>query len=222
MQLTTDAIRSLARCNPGTKWATHAQGKPFLVEVNPAQVVFLVSTGKRRPMSNADIDRFCDSYNASKSLKPGDYVGVTHNASYLLTMVRGVLSSSGDRPLIASDLDAPSPERALAWTFRVVRDTQLAKRVKSLHDDVCQICGGTIELGNDDRYSEAHHVRPLGGGNDGRDVLGNLLCVCPNCHARCDLGAIPLELSTLRSVDGHRVDPMNIDYHNQLHGFPKR
>ena len=91
----------------------------------------------------------------------------------------------------------------------------MAREVKRLHDWKCQICGSTILLPDDTRYAEAHHIRPLGGEHQGEDASGNVLCLCPNHHAECDLGVRPLALERLAHVPGHTVDPANIDYHNR-------
>ena len=40
------------------------------------------------------------------------------------------------------------------------------------------------------------------------------LCLCPNHHAWCDLGAIRLDLAKLRRVDEHDIGREFIDYHN--------
>lgn len=62
------------------------------------------------------------------------------------------------------------------------------------------------------KYAESHHVKPLGkGGLDRRD---NIVCLCPNCHAKCDLGAIRLTLEMFKLVPGHSIDVGNIDFHN--------
>jgi len=113
----------------------------------------------------------------------------------------------------ASDL-AEAPRRVATTISRIVRDTVLANRVKALHNYECQICGHTITLADGSRYAEGHHVRPLGAPHDGPDVLGNILCLCPNHHAACDLGAISLDSQKLRWNEAHQMDQKFIEYHN--------
>ena len=115
----------------------------------------------------------------------------------------------------ASDVADVKPERAATTTYRILRDTALARRVKVLHKYQCQICGHTIMLADGSRYAEAHHIKPLGSPHDGFDIIGNILCLCPNHHAECDLGAVKLSMSALRFVDGHKVAPEFVDYHNK-------
>jgi len=115
----------------------------------------------------------------------------------------------------ASDVADVQPERVATTTYRILRDTALARSVKMMHNYECQICGETIVLSDDSRYAEAHHMRPLGNPHDGPDTIGNILCLCPNHHAECDLGAIILSYSSLRHVDGHAVSKRYIEYHNR-------
>jgi hypothetical protein len=140
----------------------------------------------------------------------GDSVSTTPPSS-----VDGAISSHWQ----ASDIDTAPPNRVQTTVSRIVRDTALSSLVKQLHNYECQICGHTIVLPDGSRYAEAHHVQPLGSPHDGPDVIQNILCLCPNDHAVCDLGAIRLSLDKLRTVKGHSVTQRYIDYHNQhIHG----
>lgn len=115
----------------------------------------------------------------------------------------------------ASDVAGAPPERAATTTYRILRDTAKARSVKAMHNFECQVCGDTIVLPDDSRYAEAHHIKPLGNPHGGRDIIGNILCLCPNHHAKCDLGAIILSYSSLRHADGHGVNKRYIEYHNR-------
>jgi hypothetical protein len=114
---------------------------------------------------------------------------------------------------LAYDLEAPPAGRVKTTISRIIRDTQLANRVKVLHDYECQICGETMVLHDGSRYAEGHHIRPLGSPHDGPDVVENIICLCPNHHAACDLGAILLV--DLRTRREHHIGQQYIDYHNQ-------
>lgn len=114
----------------------------------------------------------------------------------------------------AQDLGSDIPKRVLVSTYRVLRDTELARTVKRLHDHRCQICRQTIELPDGSRYAEAHHIRPLGKPHIGPDRMENVLCLCPNHHAECDLGLRILSHDTLQTVAGHEVGSQFIEYHN--------
>ena len=83
------------------------------------------------------------------------------------------ISGTAANPSRPADLDPPA--RVVATTYRILRDTAAARRLKADHDDRCQICGATIELPDGARYSVAHHIRPLGRPHDGPDIRENMV-----------------------------------------------
>lgn len=111
-------------------------------------------------------------------------------------------------------IDIDPPGRVAATTYRILRDTAEARRLKADHDYRCQICDATIELPDGTRYAEAHHIRPLGRPHNGPDLRENMIVLCPNHHAMCDYGVIRLSLPALRRIDNHVVGPAFIAYHN--------
>lgn len=116
----------------------------------------------------------------------------------------------------ASDIEPPSaPERFLTETYRVLRDTELARKIKALHKNICQLCGETVTLKDGATYAEAHHIKPLGTPHDGPDVAENIVVLCPNHHVMLDYGAITLNVKHLRSIQGHKIASAYIAYHNE-------
>ncbi|MGY3414061.1 putative HNH restriction endonuclease [Bacillus mycoides] len=113
----------------------------------------------------------------------------------------------------ATDIAAP-PKKFKIEVNRIIRDTNLTRDLKRLHKHTCQICGERLELSQDKHYSEAHHIKPLGSPHDGPDIRENIIVLCPNHHALCDYGAIPLNHSTLKNVKVHNISKEFIDYHN--------
>ena len=120
----------------------------------------------------------------------------------------------------------PSP-RAETTVQRIVRNTEISRRVKELHDYTCQICGTRIEIAPG-AYAEGAHIRPLGRPHDRPDAEGNILCLCPNDHVRFEYGAIEVEddlqiretatgrtLGVLTTVEGHNVDVAQLVYHRE-------
>jgi hypothetical protein len=128
----------------------------------------------------------------------------------------GLRSYIRDTPL-AVDLPAgvDQPGRTATLTYRVLRDTTLARKIKLLHRDHCQICGLALELPDGATYSEAHHIIPLGQPHNGPDVAGNILVVCPNHHAQCDFGALRLDREGIRAELGHEISDESLRYHNE-------
>ncbi len=116
----------------------------------------------------------------------------------------------------ASDLDLPSaPDRLLIETYRILRDTNLSRKIKALHKNICQLCGQTVTLKDGQTYSEAHHIIPLGSPHNGPDAAENIVVLCPNHHVMFDYGAVPLEVHKLRSIQGHIIGKEYAAYHNE-------
>jgi len=116
---------------------------------------------------------------------------------------------------IAKDIDEPDPaSRSMISVYRILRDSDLARRIKLLHGNRCQICGKTIRIGNRD-YSEAHHIQPLGKPHNGPDIAGNIIVLCPDHHVQCDFGGIRLNLDEIRQHSAHRIEAKYVDYHNR-------
>lgn len=130
--------------------------------------------------------------------------------------VWGLRAMVKDSP-VATDILAgnETPGRVEQRTYRVLRDTRLARQIKLLHRDRCQLCGQTLQISEGMTYSEAHHIVPLGNKHNGPDIAGNIIVLCPNHHALCDFGAIPLNRSDIRTLDGHDISDESLEYHNK-------
>ncbi len=114
---------------------------------------------------------------------------------------------------------------------RLIRDTAAVKRIKNLYGGECQLCGLRLTGPDGKPYSEGAHIRPLGKPHRGPDVEPNILCLCPNCHVRLDIGAITVDedwsiiarpdlvgaglLPKLNVRHGHRVHQEYIRYHRE-------
>lgn len=111
------------------------------------------------------------------------------------------------------EADAKQPDRAVQTTYRILRDTEMARRLKALHSNRCQICGESMCLPQGP-YSEAHHIQPLGTPHNGPDVPENILVLCPNHHVMCDYGALPLTADMVTPAPHHKIAQVYLDYHN--------
>ena len=96
------------------------------------------------------------------------------------------------RPLPADVEEPGATERRLVMSERIVRDANLAARIKKLYGFSCQVCGESLPS-PDGPYAEAAHIRPLGAPDDGPDVEENLLCLCPNHHKLLDNGGLVVD-----------------------------
>ncbi|MER5952366.1 HNH endonuclease [Streptomyces sp. NPDC001893] len=143
----------------------------------------------------------------------------------------GYESASGI-PDDIEDLEGESgpAARRTATLSRIVRDTELAARVKQLHDDRCQVCGLQLPT-RFGTYSEAAHIRGLGRPHQGPDKLSNLLVLCPNHHVQFDALAIYIDargtvrtatddspIGELRRQPAHHIHEAHLRYHRALCG----
>jgi len=125
---------------------------------------------------------------------------------------------------------ATSPGTKTVVTQRVIRDTKVTAAVKAMYDNACQFCGTRLAT-RDGHYSEGAHVRPLGKPHHGPDVMGNILCLCPNHHAAFDKGGIYVDddlnvrhpdgtrIGSLELHDQHELDSNSFSYHRAHHGL---
>ena len=106
------------------------------------------------------------------------------------------------------------PDRKRQETYRILRDTKLAREIKLLNRHRCQLCDSSIILTDGKNYSEAHHIKPLGRPHNGPDIAGNIIVLCPNHHVMLDYGAIKLNSGDFKINNGHTISTEFIKYHN--------
>lgn len=157
------------------------------------------------------IQEHCPKYRKYKGItrfeKVGNIYRLSRSQKPITTPSQAMPESHTPR---AVDIEDPNqPERVRQETYRILRDTALARTVKESHKYRCQICGETLRVGDSTPYAEAHHIVPLGTPHNGPDIRGNILCVCPNDHVLLDYGAIWLDETRL-----HGIDKKFINYHN--------
>ena len=164
--------------------------------------------------ASAVATRACYTCRPDEHLHDAPSLDVYELALYEITE-RALPFSQKNVPATASPSPASSPvlpERLNVMRLEYARDPSLARQVKKLYHGACQVCGHRILLPGNLPYAEAHHIRPLK--DRGSDDLGNLLCVCPNCHVELDYRAKPIHLSALRILADHHLLDANVDYHN--------
>ena len=123
---------------------------------------------------------------------------------------------------VAKMNDDPPPAATEAVT-RFVRDVDEVQWLKDKYKDECQVCGRSIQITPDRRYSEVHHLRPLA--EDGSDGFENMLVLCPTHHVEFDYAAIGVScdgsgvidrtgkaLCNLVFVPSHRLSRENIRF----------
>ena len=107
------------------------------------------------------------------------------------------------------------------------RNQSLTRQLKGFYENSCQICNNQLDIGDDEFYSEVHHIQPLGKHN-GPDIIENMIVLCPNHHIMFDKGSITVDLNTCKvfhvnkkhEINGksinlqHKIDPQYIKYYN--------
>jgi putative restriction endonuclease len=165
--------------------------------------------------------------------------GIRYAGLYLVTDHKVVTGSQGfkvilfrlDRlpeqePYESNAQPTVDPVYATTTVSRRVRDSAMARKVKSLYNHECQICGVTLVTNTGLRYSEGAHVRPLGKPHLGTDVASNLLCLCPNHHTLLDVGGLAISdeyavsftptmapFAELQFKQWHVMEVSNVQYH---------
>ena len=113
-------------------------------------------------------------------------------------------------------------------TSSVDRNPALPSWIKTLYKDQCQLCMCTLTVPAL-TFSHGAHIQGLGHPHNGKDLVDNMLCLCPNCHIRLDYGAIYIQDDCLTAQDvitgstsklhvhpAHSLDLPSIQYH-RLH-----
>ena len=151
-------------------------------------------------------------------------------------VVRFRLERLPDQELLITSIPSQIDPAFLTTTVsRRVRDSAVARLVKSMYGDRCQICRSSITGYGNRTYSEGAHVRPLGRPHVGDDALDNLLCLCPNHHTQLDIGGMVIQddftvaytrnlevFASLRFDRDHSVRVSNVRYQRELWIPPER
>jgi hypothetical protein len=85
---TVDELLAFARSLEGELLETLHHARPFRVAVVGGNLRITPGSGKPRTTTRSKIDGVLNELRASGSFQPGDYVKLTHNASYVLALVR--------------------------------------------------------------------------------------------------------------------------------------
>lgn len=81
-----------------------------------------------------------------------------------------------------------NPDRRDRRFRALMRDQTNVDWIKNCYDNTCQVC--RIQLITDaGPISIGAHIQGLGKPHNGPDVVENMLCLCPNCHAIFDSGS---------------------------------
>lgn len=153
----------------------------------------------------------------SDLIKVADGKPLSSEYRYGYVIVEALPDAAPSGAQTAADVgQLPKPLRRANIVSRIVRDSALVRSLKALHADRCQICGIVLRAADGSRYSEGHHLRPLGGDHAGPDVAENIIIVCPNDHALLDLGWIRVDPATLSGTEIRQIGAEYVTYHNDV------
>lgn len=96
IQVNADELRDYVRAQNDGKLTLYTldQRKEFTVSSGGPGLVFTVSTGKERHEEGAKyVEAFCDQFNKTHSIAPGDYRWQTQNASYMVALIASYLGA---------------------------------------------------------------------------------------------------------------------------------
>ncbi|MER2556592.1 MAG: HNH endonuclease signature motif containing protein [Candidatus Competibacter denitrificans] len=83
----------------------------------------------------------------------------------------------------------PIPLKIETRTSMFLRNPYVAEQAKRLAEGRCQDCGNPAPFVNkstNELFLEVHHIIPLSQG--GKDILKNVVALCPNCHRKRHYG----------------------------------
>ncbi|NVK52767.1 MAG: HNH endonuclease [Flavobacteriaceae bacterium] len=144
-----------------------------------------------------------------KKGKSGYYV-------FLFKLIKIEKSISNIQNIVEESPEEYQTKRVSTQVQRIIRNTQLSRKIKDLYNYKCQICNTRIETSSG-YYAEAAHIKPLGSPHNGPDVIENLLCLCPNHHVMFDFGGFSiLPNLDIIGIEGgltvHKKHKISIDY----------
>jgi HNH endonuclease len=96
------------------------------------------------------------------------------------------------------NLKGTEPEEIVINRKTYKRDNKTIALIKILRDFKCQICGTTIKKKDGSKYVEAAHIKPKY--QKGREMLDNIILLCPNHHKEFDFGHREIKLHNANQI----------------------
>ena len=107
-----------------------------------------------------------------------------------------------------NDGDEAIPETFMTISEKKKRNRKIVEELKKLYKNKCQICGEFIDMGEGIKYSEVHHIHPIGKEHNGVDNKYNMIVLCPNHHKMFDLGILainPVDCKSIIHIDKNNI-----------------
>ena len=97
------------------------------------------------------------------------------------------------------NLKESDPEEVIVNHKTYKRDNKTIALIKILRGFKCQICGSSIIKKDGTEYIEAAHIKPKH--QKGKEILSNIILLCPNHHKEFDLGSLEIKLHNSKFID---------------------
>jgi hypothetical protein len=99
----------------------------------------------------------------------------------------------------------------------VIRSRDIVRDLKTIYDDLCQVCRIPLETPFG-RISEAAHIQGLGYPHNGPDEIGNLICLCPNHHKLFDSSSFYItdELNIVSTLTGEIAGSLYVSSDHEI------
>lgn len=95
-KITASQLFAFARTLDGETLHTLARKKPFTIHVEADCIRFTSPTIKGpRSLSLEWLEKICDEYSITNSLRPGDYHGITFDSSYAMALISAYVAKHG-------------------------------------------------------------------------------------------------------------------------------
>lgn len=168
----------------------------------------LVGKATRNTLSDIQVDKLIEVWLKEKAASLKSWM-IETTGSGDHNRIKQFFEINPATPTAIDIAESSVPDRAITTTYRILRDTALARRIKADKDYRCQLCNTQLKVSSNQPYAEAHHIKPLGTPHNGPDIPENILCLCPNCHVMLDYGAINLNKNQLMEIKDEFIE-----YHN--------
>jgi len=187
------------------RFKTPSRGSEFFAEPTEDGIRYIPSsTGKPREHPIKYLNRIVNRFNQTGSFRPGDYVDLTVNASYTLTLISEYLKKGRKTFRETEFLDFEKKSAMEGYQsdrkyLLTVRNRPIVEERKRLDEFRCQSCGFKLRI-NENFIIECHHKIPFTGGKKRVTNIEDLVCLCPTCHRIVHIRKPPYSVEEIKSI----------------------
>lgn len=204
-KIKTDELLMFVRKSGKRRFKTPSRGSEFFAESKEDGIRYIPnSTGKPREHPFKYLNRVVNRFNQTGSFKPGDYVDLTVNASYTLTLISEYLRRGRKT---SQETKFPDFEKRSAMEgylndrkyLFTVRNRPIVEERKKIDGFRCQVCRFKLKVGGK-FIIECHHKKPFYGGKKRITNIEDLVCLCPTCHRIAHIRKRPYSVGEIKFI----------------------